>query len=43
MIRAAAVMSWVDDLEFGVFTIPAIARVWVGKDIPVVMGFPAYG
>lgn len=43
MIRAAAALCWVNALGFGVFTIPAIARVWVGKDIPTVMGFPAYG
>jgi len=33
----------VNALGFGGFTIPAIARVWVGKDVPIVMGFPAYG
>jgi len=43
VIRAAAVLCWVDALGFGVFTIPAIARVWAGKEIPIVMGFPAYG
>ena len=25
------------------FTIPAMARVHAGRDIPMVMGFPAYG
>ena len=43
MIRTAAVLCWVNAVGFGVFTIPAIARVWAGKDIPIVMGFPAYG
>lgn len=43
MIRAAAVLCWVNAVGFGIFTIPAIARVSAGKDIPMVMGFPAYG
>src|SRR5688500_13306985 len=43
VLRAAAVLCWVSAVGFGVFTLPAIARVWVGKDIPIVMGFPAYG
>ena len=43
MIRAAAVLCWIDAIGFGVFTIPAMARVWAGRDIPIVMGFPAYG
>ena len=34
MIRAAAVLCWVNAVGFGVFTIPAIARVAAGKDIP---------
>jgi len=37
------VLCWVNAVGFGVFTIPAIARVRAGKDIPIVMGFPAYG
>ena len=41
--RAASVLCWVNAIGFGVFTIPAIARVRVGKDLPIVMGFPAYG
>ena len=43
MIRAAAILCWVNAIGFGVFTIPAMARVRAGKDIPMVMGFPAYG
>ncbi len=43
MIRAAAVLCWFNAIGFGVFTIPAIARVWAGKGIPTVLGFPAYG
>ena len=42
-VRAAAALCWVNAVGFGVFTIPAIARVRVGKDLPIVMGFPAYG
>ena len=43
MIRAAAVLCWFNAIGFGVFTIPAIARVSAGKGIPTVLGFPAYG
>ena len=43
MIRAAAVFCWINAIGFGVFTIPAMLRVAGGKDIPYVMGFPAYG
>ena len=43
MLRAAAVFCWINSVGFGVFTIPAMLRVAAGKDIPYVMGFPAYG
>ncbi len=43
VIRTAAILCWVNAIGFGVFTIPAMVRVWAGKDIPMVMGFPAYG
>ncbi len=43
VIRTAATLCWINAIGFGVFTIPAIARVWAGRDIPMVMGFPAYG
>jgi hypothetical protein len=43
VIRAASVLCWVNAIGFGVFCIPAIARVASGHDIPTVMGFPAYG
>ncbi|WP_328988855.1 hypothetical protein OG394_21770 [Kribbella sp. NBC_01245] len=43
MIRTAAVLCWFNAIGFGVFTIPAIARVQAGKDLPIVFGFPAYG
>ncbi len=36
-------LCWLNAVGFGVFTIPAIANVWAGKGIPIVMGFPAYG
>lgn len=42
-IRTAAALCWVNAIGFGVFTIPAIARVRVGNDLPIVLGFPAYG
>ena len=43
MIRAAAVLCWFNAVGFGAFCVPAIVRVAAGKDIPMVMGFPAYG
>ena len=43
MIRAAAILCWVNAIGFGVFTIPAMIRVASGQDVPTVMGFPAYG
>jgi hypothetical protein len=43
VIRAAAILCWINAIGFGVFTIPAMARVRAGRDIPMVLGFPAYG
>ena len=43
MTRAASVLWLLNGIGFGVFCIPAIARVAAGKDVPMVMGFPAYG
>lgn len=42
-IRAAAILLWINALGFGVFCIPAILNLVAGRDIPYVMGFPAYG
>lgn len=42
-LRVAAILLWVNGIGFGVFCIPAIRNLLMGRDIPVVMGFPAYG
>ncbi len=41
--RAAAILLWITALGFGVFCLPAIRNLLTGRDIPYVMGFPAYG
>ena len=43
LVRIAAVMHWFIAIGFGVFCIPAIRNLLSGRDIPIVMGFPAYG
>ncbi len=43
LLRVAAVLHWFVAVGFGVFCVPAIWHVWNGRDIPMVMGFPAYG
>jgi hypothetical protein len=43
LIRVAAVLHWIVAVGFGVFCIPAIRNLLAGRDIPFVMGFPAYG
>jgi hypothetical protein len=42
-LRAAAILLWFTALGFGVFCLPAISNLLKGRDIPYVMGFPAYG
>jgi hypothetical protein len=42
-LRGAAILLWVNGIGFGVFCIPAIRNLLMGRDIPMVMGFPAYG
>ncbi len=42
-LRAAAVLLWLTAVGFGVFCLPAIRNLWAGRDIPTVLGFPAYG
>jgi len=41
--RIAAVLLWVNGVGFGVFTGPAMLNLLRGQDVPVVMGFKAYG
>ena len=42
-LRIAAISLWINGIGFGVFCIPAIRNLLMGRDIPIVMGFPAYG
>jgi hypothetical protein len=42
-LRIAAILHWFVAVGFGVFCIPAIRNLRAGGDIPLVMGFPAYG
>jgi hypothetical protein len=43
LIRAAAILSWVDGLGFGICCLPGIRNLLTGRDIPMIFGFPAYG
>ena len=43
LIRVAAILHWIIAVGFGVFCVPAIRNLLIGRDIPIVMGFPAYG
>ena len=42
-LRLAAILLWVNGAGFGVLTLPAIRNLLSGGDIPIVMGFKAYG
>ena len=42
-LRLAAILLWITAFGFGVFCLPAINNLLAGRDIPYVMGFPAYG
>lgn len=42
-IRIAAILHWFIAVGLGVFCFPAIRNLLSGRDIPIVMGFPAYG
>jgi transcriptional regulator with XRE-family HTH domain len=41
--RVAAVLQWIIAVGFGVFCVPAMRNLLLGRAIPIVMGFPAYG
>ena len=43
LLRVAAILHWFIAVGFGVFCFPAIRNLWIGRPIPIVMGFPAYG
>lgn len=42
-LRVASFLHWFVAVGFGVFCFPAIRNLMMGGDIPIVMGFPAYG
>jgi len=42
-LRVAAILLWFTAIGFGIFCFPAIGNLLTGRDIPYVMGFPAYG
>jgi hypothetical protein len=43
LLRVAAILQWLIAVGFGVFCFPAIRNLLIGRPIPLVMGFPAYG
>lgn len=43
LIRVAAILHWIIAVGFGVFCFPAMWNLVIGRDIPFVMGLPAYG
>ena len=43
LLRLAAILLLISGVGFGVFCIPAIRNLLIGRDIPTVMGLPAYG
>lgn len=43
LLRLAAIPLIISGIGFGAFCIPAIRNLRAGREIPIVMGFPAYG
>lgn len=43
LLRIAAFLHWFIAIGIGVFCFPAIRNLQMGRPIPIVMGFPAYG
>lgn len=43
LLRLAAIPLIISGIGFGIFCIPAIRNLRSGREIPTVMGFPAYG
>jgi hypothetical protein len=43
LLRVATILHWIIAVGFGAFCLPAIRNLLSGRDIPIVMGFPAYG
>lgn len=42
-LRVAAILLWFAAFGFGVFCFPAIGNLLSGRDVPHVLGYPAYG
>jgi hypothetical protein len=42
-LRVASILLWTTAVGFGVFCLPAIRNLLLGRGIPRVLGFPAYG
>jgi len=42
-LRVAAILLWFTALGFGIFCLPAIGNLLTGRDIPYIIGYPAYG
>ena len=42
-LRSAAVLLFINGVGFGLPCVLAISHVLAGRDIPFIMGFPAYG
>jgi hypothetical protein len=43
ILRVAAILHWIIAVGLGVFCLPAIRNLLIGRTIPTVMGLPAYG
>jgi hypothetical protein len=42
-LRVAAVLLWITGVGFGVFCLPAIRNLLIGRGILYIMGLPTYG
>jgi hypothetical protein len=42
-LRVAAALLWLNGVGFGVFALPAMRNLLLGREVPIVMGFKAYG
>ena len=42
-LRVAVVLLWITGLGAGVFCLPAIRNLLIGRGIPYIMGLPTYG
>jgi hypothetical protein len=43
LLQAAAILHWITGIGFGVFCLPAIRNLLLGRPLPIVLGFTAYG